>query len=53
VRLRDQFAEHDEPVPGDPSGLVLVGLADIDELDLVPLEQRCDLLRGVFGVSIG
>ena len=47
VDLGGQLRELDEPVAGDAPGLVLLGLADVDQLDLALFEQLGDLLRRV------
>ena len=45
--LGAEVAQLDQAPAGDPAGLVLVGLAHVDELDLPLGQELGDLLRGV------
>jgi hypothetical protein len=45
--LGAQLGQLDEPVAGDPARFVLLGLADVDQLDVAAGEQLSDLLWGV------
>ena len=50
LHLGREPSELDEPTAGDPPRLVLLGLAHVDQLDLVLLEQLGHLVRRVLHV---